>query len=126
MLLVTSACASSGTSTASPSDSSRAAVRSSANLITAEDIAGTTARNMLEAVQQLRPRWLRQTTSDPRAEQGVVVKLTNDGRNHRDGPELDILAPHIVEWVQYFDPAAATVRFGWTHNRGVVLVKIRS
>jgi hypothetical protein len=55
----TLACASSGTQTGSSPASSASSAARSPNLITAQEIAQTTASNAYELVARLRPQWMR-------------------------------------------------------------------
>lgn len=85
------------------------------NLITAEELAPHANLNCLDAVRQLRPRWLQ--------DRGRTIKpiLMLDG--NRMGSAEDALAnigAGDVESLRYFSPSDASVRFGTTVTGGAI------
>lgn len=98
------------------------APRSSGTEISAEQIASINAVTIYDAVEQLRPNWLRrrgeQSIMNPGA--GVVVYF-NDTR-YGDVSSLRSLQSNIAVAVRYFDAAAAQFRFGLGNSHGVIQI----
>ncbi len=123
LLLVTavalsSACASSGANDASGSSrGSRTAA------ITQEMARESGAANVYEAVQSLRPTWLRIRGGGSNASQDIVVYLDN---TRLGGSEtLRQISISSIAAVEFVDPSAAQFRWGSGHINGVILVRTR-
>lgn len=93
--------------------------RQSTNTLTAAEIAASTARSAFEAVDLLRPQWLR--TRGGTYLPAVYLDNTKYG-------EIDALrnipAANIAE-MQYLSSNDATTRFGTGHVGGAILVKTK-
>jgi hypothetical protein len=102
------------------------AVRRDANLITEEELAKSPARNGLQAVQMLRPDWLRGrgATSIRETSPTQVVVYVNEQR--LGGPEqLEGLAITAIKSLRHMSASEATNRWGTGHNGGVISVITR-
>jgi hypothetical protein len=100
--------------------------RRSANLITEEEIAASTARDALEAVQLLRPDWLipRGVASirSPEATIPVAYLENNklgDVENLRNIPTMDIAE------IRFVNSHDATTLYGTGHVGGAIVVKTK-
>ncbi|HYD51204.1 MAG TPA: hypothetical protein VEA99_01205 [Gemmatimonadaceae bacterium] len=117
-LAALSACASGGSTTATP--------RRSADLITAEELAQTDTPNLLYAVQRLRPNWLRSrgqvSINTPGA--GEPVVYIDDTRLGAIGT-LEQIIPSEVREVRRLNAAEATNRYGTGHAGGAIVVRRR-
>ncbi len=93
--------------------------RRDANLITADELLEVADRSLHEAIQALRPQWLRRTGF---RDDFPSVIMDN-------GPyELDILEtmrPNQVDTVRYISPSDATIRWGTGYSSGVIEVRTR-
>ena len=72
----------------------------------------------LEAVQRLRPRWLR-------ARGGGTPVLYVDGARRGTTRDLDAISSTEIEQMEYMSSADASNRFGTGHQGGAVLVSTR-
>ncbi|HSR41427.1 MAG TPA: hypothetical protein VLL48_04640 [Longimicrobiales bacterium] len=89
------------------------------DVLTAEDLEGVRASNVLEAIQQLWPRWLR--SRDAREPIRVIVNNTPRG----DLDELrQISLPNVAE-IRYRDGRDATTRYGIGYGAGAIEVTTR-
>jgi hypothetical protein len=110
-----------------PAAETAAAPRRQANLITYEEIQSRAqARDAFDAIQALRPNWLRprgqQSLSDPTA--GTVVVYLDGARF--GGPDaLRQVAVQNILSAQYLNAGDATARFGTGHTGGVILIVSR-
>ncbi|RMF61978.1 MAG: hypothetical protein D6743_12785 [Calditrichaeota bacterium] len=103
--------------------------RSSRYVITVDDIAGTSATNGLELIQQLRPEWLLQ--SERRGVKSISVEnatepvvYVNESR-YGDVASLRTLSINNIREIKYMKAREATTRFGTGHTGGAILVKLR-
>jgi hypothetical protein len=80
--------------------------RGDSHTLTARDLAPGGARNLLDAVRDLRPRWL-QTPGTPFA---TITVFIGDNRAGSAG-SLDGLGTLAVREVRYFETSAAQQRF---------------
>jgi hypothetical protein len=102
--------------------------RSSANVITAEEIAASDARNLYELVERLRPRWLvaRGGSRSFGNETGVLVY---QGQTRLGGAEvLRQFRPDSARRLEYLDgtTAAATLPgIGSGHVAGAIVIHSR-
>ena len=109
------ACASSGTSS-SPSRS--ATVINAAELDTVEEL------NAYEAVQRLRPNWLRTRGRVSMASQ-QGIQLYIDGIHRGYVSELVSIRANAVGQMRFLSAREATARFGTNHVDGAVLVTMK-
>ena len=108
------ACASSGANDGRP--------RYDANLITGEELSGRSDisdRSGLEAIQRLRPAWLRRTGF-----RNALPSVVMDNQPY----QLDILEtvrPEEIESLRFLSPSDATTRYGTGYTSGVIEVLTR-
>jgi len=101
-------------------------VRRQANIITEEELAKSTARNGLQAVQMLRPDWLRGrgATSIRETSPAQVVVYVNEQR--LGGPEqLEGISVSAIKSLRHMSASEATNRWGTGHTGGVISVTTR-
>lgn len=113
-VLVFAGCASAGTSTG----------RSSSSVLAAEELASVAELNCYQALQRLRPAWLRvrgQVTI--MAQQGVRVYV--DGIQRGYVRELEGIPAGAVEQMRFLSGREATARYGTDHTDGAILVTLR-
>jgi hypothetical protein len=121
VLVVVAACASSGggSTTASP--------RREADLISAEELAQVDVPNLFQAIQRLRPNWLRSRgqVSIRNPEAGNPVVYIDDTR-FGELRTLEQITTSEVREVQRMNAAEATNRFGTGHAGGAIVVRRRT
>ncbi len=117
LVLALAACASAGPA------GQPGAPRANPNVLTAEQIAGAHVANALDAVRQLRPRFLvsHGGTTVSHAVQVVVDDVPRGGA----AVLSSINAGDVVE-IRYLDGSEATMRFGTGYTGGAILVKTRA
>jgi hypothetical protein len=137
VILATVSCASGGTSGAAPasersptvSPSGNAApARSTASVLIADDLQKADAQNLGDAIQRLRPEWLRRNQTRGAsgaggmrtATEALVVWVDN---NRAGGAEiLAQMQVSSVRSVRYFTPSEAQSRFGNGNTGGAIQV----
>jgi hypothetical protein len=137
VVLAAVSCASGGTSGAAPvseraptvSPSGNAApARSTASLLIADDLQKADAQNLGDAIQRLRPEWLRRNQTRGAsgaggmrtATEALVVWVDN---NRAGGAEiLAQMQVSSVRSVRYFTPSEARSRFGNGNTGGAIQV----
>lgn len=94
-----------------------------ADVIVEQELRGTTATNLHEAIAQLRPRFLQQRgkTTGQNVEASTVVVYI-DGSRAGGVQELRSIHPSEVREVRYLDGPQASARFGDRHGGGAILV----
>ena len=114
-MLVLAACASTGTTTAA---------RSSRSAITADEIAAIQVRTALDAVERLRPTWLRSRgmTNVRSGEQDHPIVFLNGNRYGEIGTLRDIQATDVVT-ISFIEPSDATTRYGTGYPGGIIDVR---
>jgi len=123
--LLLTACAS-GTGTGGTARAGSSA-RRDANVITAEEIATTTAQTLFDAVRNLRPQWTRRSrpTAMLQQNQGELIVYV-DGTRFGNMESLRQINPGSAQAVRYYSPSAAEARFGPGHLLGAIEVTTRS
>lgn len=98
-------------------------VRGPSDLITFEEIRSRGAySDLLELVQELRPRWVRAQGPDTFLGVPGEVQVHMDG-NHLGGVRvLQQLAPVGVTSIRWLPPIDASARFGLNHSHGAIVV----
>lgn len=101
-----------------------AVTRRSANLITAAELNESSASNLYQAIQMLRPNWLR---GRPRGSPGagreeVVVYL--DANRYGGAASLNSLSLGGIVEIRYMDASEATNRFGTGHTGGAIVIRM--
>jgi hypothetical protein len=99
--------------------------RRSNYLITAEEIAASSARNAFDAVQLLRPNWLRMRGAAGSTLRGETIAPVVYSDNVRLGgmENLSGIAAADIATIEYLSARDATTRFGTGHAGGAILVK---
>ena len=117
-LLALSACASQSSSKRPPSKD--------ANLITLDELEKVNASNLFDAVNRLRPQFLRSrgvvSLQDPTPPTAVVYL---DGQRVGGIDFLERMSPMGVISVRYMTPVDASSRYGLNHEGGAILVSTR-
>ncbi len=98
---------------------------SSREVLTAEEISRTSALTAYEAVQMLRPAFLRMqgpkaVLASPRSTVYPVVYL--NGAYHGELETLKSMYVSDIRDIRYIDPNEATIRYGTGHVAGVIMV----
>ena len=97
-----------------------------ANVLTAEEIAGSQATTAYEAVQSLRPNFLRTRgshTFDPTAVQAPHVFL--DGQKFGELEILRSISVQTIREIRYYNAADATTKYGTGYTHGIIEVSTR-
>lgn len=113
LFAVALACASSGTSAATP--------RRSTTTISGEEIASTGVSTVYDAIQRLRPQWL---TSSRMRGSGTsdALQVYLDMNRFGTMEALRQLPVGGISEVRYLSAAEATNRYGTGHSGGVILI----
>ena len=121
-LALLTACASGSAPAAGGASTATRAPRQDQQLITRDVIVGTQYTNLYDVVQAMRSNWLRVKSSSSAS--GKVEALVVYLDNQRVGgvEELRRIAPLSVQTVRYFDPIAASARWGMDHGGGAIAV----
>jgi hypothetical protein len=114
------------TACASSPDGERAA-RGPRNVLTTEELARVNATNVYDAVQQLRPEFLRtrglMTPQNPDPQTAMVYV---NGIRAGGLEALRALRVADVQEVRYLGPSDATTRYGTGHSGGAIEIRTRS
>jgi len=100
------------------------------DVLTAEEIATTTAQNAYDAVSLKRPFFLksrgRRSINDAPTGQTVEYPVVFVDRMYYGELEsLRNISVNMIAEIQYLDFNAATVQFGTGHSGGIILVKLK-
>jgi hypothetical protein len=117
LILVFAACSSTGTtSSASPRS----------NVIATDELAEVSHLNALEAVQRLRPVWLKVRGQPTFRAQMVGVRIYVDGVRRGDNAgELRRIRVSDVGEMRFLSAREATIRYGTDHQEGAILVVLK-
>ena len=103
-----------------------ATTRRQGNVITAEEIASSSATNAYDAVRQLRSHWLTTRgvsgTRDAGAG-GIVVYVDGARRGGLDA--LEQIGIEQVGEIRFLDASNATTRYGTGHTNGAIEVRTK-
>ena len=124
-------CASSGT--ASQTGEPQTTVVSSAgttrprkdpNVITSEELASRSTLTARQAIEQLRPQFLRTrgTTTLGNAQTKDEIWVYVDGTRMGDLQVLNSIGVHEIREIRYLNPSEATNRYGTGHVQGAILI----
>lgn len=116
LLPLTAGCASS----AGPEGSS-----SDPYLITAEELQDWRGRHLGEAIQSLRPRWLRSRGNTSIRLGEEIPRVVLDGAIVGEAEELERISVESVEEVRFLDARDATTRYGTGFGGGAIVVVTR-
>jgi len=100
--------------------------RGSRYIITAEEIAATSANNAYEAIQLLRPNLLNRDVRrsvDMYSTAGVVVYV--QGAKYGDKESLKTISVLEIAQIKYLPKSEATMRFGSGHAGGAFLIELK-
>lgn len=113
-------------STATEAGVARGATIPSRYLVTAEELASVGDRSAYEALQQLRPTFLRsrdiQTTSNPTPKE---VDVFVDGGRTEGLEALKGIRANTVREIRFYEPQDANAKFGTGHNGGLIAVSLK-
>ena len=110
-----------GTGCAGKQSADQGGARSNRNVITHEQIVQQNFRTALDAVQALRPNWLRTRGADSfQSPTQVIVYLDNVRMGGVD--QLATITPSNVATITHFDGVQASGRWGLDHGAGVIQV----
>lgn len=98
------------------------------NVISGEEVRETSASDAFEAVQLLRPMWLRARAAPSLTDRaGGYPRIYVDNIPLAGGTrELRTVVAGDIREIRYISPADATTRFGTGHAGGVIMVLTRS
>lgn len=113
--LFSTACASGGTGTST---------RSSSRSLSADELVNVAELNCYEAVQRLRPAWLRtRGRVSMSSQQGIKLYVDGMPRGYVD--EMVTIRANAVERMRYLSGPEATSRFGTDHGDGAILITLK-
>ena len=111
-----SACATSGTTPASTTSRN-------SNVITKAELSQVQVRTARQAIEQLRPNWLRNRgISNANGADGVKVYMDVNAMGGAEA--LDQMSVAEIQEIRYLSPAEATNRFGAGHQAGAIVVVV--
>jgi len=93
-----------------------------ADVITADELTGTTAASVYDAVRQLRPAWWMRSQPTVVLRQNQLIVYV-DGIRYGGFDSLRQLSKTSVAFVRYYSPGSAEARFGPGHPLGAIEVK---
>jgi hypothetical protein len=96
------------------------------NFITTEEIAASQTTNVYDAINNLRPMFLRsrgQTTFDPSVVQTAVVFV--DGQKFGSVETLKTMPVLQVTSIRFLTPSDATTKYGTGYMAGIIEVSMR-
>ena len=101
---------------------SNAAPSRDADVITADELTGSTAPSVYDAVRQLRPAWWMRSQPTVVLRQNQLIVYV-DGIRYGGFDSLRQLSKTSVAFVRYYSPGSAEARFGPGHPLGAIEVK---
>lgn len=126
LLLVASCSTTGNSSTADPSDASPRRASRSSRVLTSADLLSVLDLNALQAVERLRPTWLRnrgQVSLENQQFRGVRLYVDGNPRGYM-ADMAEILASDVEE-MRFMDSREATTRFGTGYTDGVIVITTR-
>lgn len=94
------------------------------DLILREEIDESTAQNVYDLVQRVRPQWLRTrgltTLRQAAGEEDIVIYMDNARLGYRDALRRVPLAG--IAYMEFFSASRATQRWGSGHIHGAILI----
>ena len=97
--------------------------RSTGNVIAGDELTGTGATNVYEAVQRLRPQWLT-SARIRRGGSGDELVVYLDSNRYGTLTSLRSLSLGGIQEVRYYGASEATNRFGTGHTGGAIVVSM--
>jgi len=117
---------SSSTGAAAAPAGTKPTIRRQANLITEAELAQSPARNALQAVQMLRPDWLRGRGAVSIRETTPAQAVVYVNEQRLGGPEqLEGIATSAIISLRFISSSEATNRWGTGHGGGAIAVTTR-
>jgi hypothetical protein len=111
-----------GCASAGASETGAPRARQDQQLITRDVIVGTQYTNMFDVVQSLRSNWLRPKTGANASGRADVLVVYLDNQRVGGVDELRRIVPSSVQTARYFDPIAASARWGMDHGAGAIVI----
>ena len=98
----------------------------SRNLITGEDVAGSSAHTAYELVERLQPQWLTSRGNVSLTDASATIPSVFLGGVQVGDVEYlrNVLAEDVAE-MRYYPPGEAGARFGMGHQRGVIVLTLK-
>lgn len=96
--------------------------RSSSNILTRDEIVASGVTNLYDAIQQLRPQFLRNRGNSSLLGGADQIKVYLNGSELGGTATLRTLVPGNVERVEFVRGADTSVRFGLDNPAGVISV----
>jgi hypothetical protein len=96
------------------------------NVITRQDLEGSIGRNAYDAIESLRPNFLRSRgtqTFDPTVSAQAAVYL--DGQRYGEVTALRSIQVDTIHEIRYLSASNATSKYGTNHTAGVIEVTTR-
>ena len=93
--------------------------------ITRAELDGQSFLSAYNAIEQLRPTWVRARGAPSLSRSSTYPVLYMDGIRHGDIDDLHTIAIGDVDTISYMSPSDATTRFGTGHTSGVILLTTR-
>ncbi len=97
--------------------------RSTGNVVGGEELTGTGATNVYEALQRLRPQWLT-SARIRRGGSGDELVVYLDSNRYGTLTSLQQLSVGGIQEVRYYGASEATNRFGTGHTGGAIVVSM--
>ncbi len=100
--------------------------RRSSNVITAEELASSRAKEALEAIELLRPQWLRtRGVASPASLQALVPAVYLNNQRLPELGNLRNFPAANIEEIRYLNSQDATTLYGTGNAAGAIVVKTR-
>ena len=123
LALAVSACASSGgMASGGGGQTAERAPRGGANLIIRAELEQFSSRSLWDAVDNLRPRWLRPQRGVSFSAGQSFARVVIDGAARGELDELRRLFPDNIETLRYLSAPDATTKYGTGYPGGVIEV----
>ena len=117
-VLLSAGCASSGASATSPT--------TARYVVTQADLTNVGDRSVFEALQQVRPTFLRSRDVQTSSHQEVTpVAVFVDGGRTEGLDVLRTIRASTVKELRFYEPAEANAKFGTGHNGGLIEVVMK-
>jgi len=113
-----------GTTSCASSGGRSGATARTGDVITADQLRTVNQSNVYDAVQAIRPSWLRACCPNSFLSPTVVQAYVN-GVRLRGVEDLKSLPLANVQIIQWFDPIEASSRWGLDHNQGAIAVTVQ-
>ena len=91
------------------------------DMITVDDLRTASSANLYDAVRALRPNWMRVV----RAGNPTRVQVYLDNARIGGVEALRTLPMQGIAYLRWFDPIAASARWGLDHEQGAIVVSTR-